>query len=241
MMQGGFKSGDLHVVTEDGEQCFMWKSNQLTYIAQDRQELPQILATKFGPFATKLDLSFNSMERFDNINHFTNLSELILDNNNFSDEQIVFKRNLRLKTLSLNKNKLKNLSKLVQKIQLSFPNLEYLSLIGNPLCPVSIQTIETGIECGVEGEGEGAVPAEEDDPKSGHHEKQPPDGSVEIKGSKNCRQNQRGKAVGLPKISIDELILEGSSKHQASQNSSQNSIGLFDEINHRKYRLVEKT
>lgn len=96
---------DLHVVTENGEQCFMWRSNQLTYIAQDRQELPQILAVKFGALATKLDLSYNSMINFDNINLFTNLSELILDNNNFEDNHLEFRQNLRLKTLSLNKNK----------------------------------------------------------------------------------------------------------------------------------------
>lgn len=99
---------NLHVITENGEQCFVWRSNQLTYISQDRKELPAILATKFGPLATKLDLSFNSLTSFNNINLFTNLSELILDNNCLSDEQIDFKQNLRLKTLSLNKNKVSN-------------------------------------------------------------------------------------------------------------------------------------
>lgn len=97
--------GDIHVVTENGEQCFMWRSKQLTYIAQDRQELPQILATKFGHLATKLDLSYNTLTSFRNINLFTNLSELILDNNSLVDEQLDFRQNLRLKTLSLNKNK----------------------------------------------------------------------------------------------------------------------------------------
>lgn len=97
----------MHVITENGEQCFMWRSNQLTYIAQDRQELPQVLATKFGPLATKLDLSYNTLTSFKNINMFTNLSELILDNNYLEDEQLDFKQNLRLKTLSLNKNKVR--------------------------------------------------------------------------------------------------------------------------------------
>lgn len=96
---------NMHVITENGEQCFMWRSNQLTYIAQDRQELPQVLATKFGPLATKLDLSYNTLTSFKNINMFTNLSELILDNNYLEDAQLDFKQNLRLKTLSLNKNK----------------------------------------------------------------------------------------------------------------------------------------
>lgn len=99
---------DLHVITENGEQCFMWRSNQLTYISQDRHELPAVLAHKFGSLATKLDLSFNSLTSFNNINLFTNLVELILDNNCLVDEQLEFKQNLRLKTLSLNKNKVKN-------------------------------------------------------------------------------------------------------------------------------------
>lgn len=100
---------DLYVVTENGEQCFMWRSNQLTYIAQDRQELPTVLANKFGHLATKLDLSYNSLTSFKNINSFTNLNELILDNNCLQDDQLDFKQNLRLKTLSVNKNKVTKL------------------------------------------------------------------------------------------------------------------------------------
>lgn len=131
-------SENLYVVTENGEQCFMWRSNQLTYLAQDRQELPLVLAQKFGHLATKLDLSYNSLTSFKNINLFTNLNELVLDNNCLEDEQLEFKQNLRLKTLSLNKNRLLDLCKLIKTIKFSFPNLEFLSLIGNPLCPSSI-------------------------------------------------------------------------------------------------------
>lgn len=99
----------LHVITENGEQCFMWRANQLTYIAQDRQELPLILATKFGSLATKLDLSYNTLTSCKNISLFNNLSELILDNNQIEDQQLdEFKLNLRLKILSLNKNKVGN-------------------------------------------------------------------------------------------------------------------------------------
>lgn len=126
---------NLYVITENGEQCFLWRSNQLTYIAQERQEIPTILAAKFGHLATRLDLSYNSLTSFKNINSFTNLNELILDNNLLGDDQLDFVPNLRLKTLSLNKNKLTNLYKLVNSIKVCMPNLEYLSLIGNPLCP----------------------------------------------------------------------------------------------------------
>jgi len=113
MIQNNSDSTDLHVVTENGEQCFMWRSNQLTYIAQDRRELPLVLANKFGALATKLDLSYNTLNSYKNINHFTNLSELILDNNCFEDNQLDFRQNLRLKTLSLNKNKVSKLFTLI--------------------------------------------------------------------------------------------------------------------------------
>lgn len=129
------KADDLYVVTENGEQCFLWRANQLTYIAQDRHELPLILANRFGRLATKLDLSYNSLTSFKNINLFSNLNELILDNNNLKDEHLDFRLNLRLKTLSLNKNKLVDLFRLISNIKVCYPNLEFLSLIGNPLCP----------------------------------------------------------------------------------------------------------
>lgn len=98
---------ELHLTTKDGEQCFMWRSNQLTYIAPNRKEFPLVLAQKFGHLATKLDLSYNNLISFRNINLFTNLNELILDNNCLEDDELqkLFRQNLRLKTLSLNKNK----------------------------------------------------------------------------------------------------------------------------------------
>lgn len=100
----------LHVITENGEQCFVWRHNQLTYIAQDKQELPLVFGLKFGNLATKLDLSFNSLTSFGNINLFTNLNELILDNNCLEDDRLDFKQNLRLKILSLNKNKVSTIN-----------------------------------------------------------------------------------------------------------------------------------
>lgn len=100
---------ELHVITDNGEQCFMWRSRELTYIGQDRQELPQVLANTFGQLATRLDLSYNSLRRFNNIGSFNQLSELILDNNEFQDDDLEFRQNLCLKTLSINKNKVSTL------------------------------------------------------------------------------------------------------------------------------------
>lgn len=137
---------DLHIVTENGEQSIMWRSNQLTYIGQDRHELPGILASKFGHLATRLDLSYNCLRSFKHINAFTNLNELILDNNELEDEQLDFRLNLRLKTLSLNKNKLTDLFKLVNAIKVCYPNIEFLSLIGNPLCPGPIASCYQSLE-----------------------------------------------------------------------------------------------
>lgn len=98
-------SDNLHLITENEEQCILWKNNQLTYIAQNRGEIPAILATKFGHLAQKLDLSYNTLTSFRYIDSFVHLNELILDNNLLDDDNIYFKPNLYLKTLSINKNK----------------------------------------------------------------------------------------------------------------------------------------
>lgn len=95
----------LNIVTKDGLQGLTWQNGQLTYIGQDRSRLPPVLAERFGPRATRLDLSYNSLSSLQGLNLFTNLRELVLDNNLLSDSQINFQQNLRLKTLSLNKNK----------------------------------------------------------------------------------------------------------------------------------------
>lgn len=91
----------------------------------------------------QLDLSYNKLKSLSGIAYFRTLENLILDNNQLEmigggrDEfsrpnQIV---NSTLKLLSLNNNKISNLDQLLANLAISFPNLTYLSLLGNPCCP----------------------------------------------------------------------------------------------------------
>ena len=67
--------------------------------------------------------------------HFTDLEELILDDNNLSDGNLSFPRLPKLHSLMINKNELKNVFYLVEHLRYSFPELTHLSLLGNDACP----------------------------------------------------------------------------------------------------------
>lgn len=87
------------------------------------------------------DLSDNALER---VNHkrlepFTNLKTLILDNNRI--EALVHDESDQLpqylETIWLNKNSISDLEALLDVLS-QMPALRYLSLIGNPCCPLSV-------------------------------------------------------------------------------------------------------
>lgn len=54
-------------------------------------------------------------------------------NDEFSTPNPIVNSHLRL--LSMNNNRIQNLDQLLQHLSVSFPNLAYLSLLGNPCCP----------------------------------------------------------------------------------------------------------
>ncbi|CAG2175211.1 unnamed protein product [Oppiella nova] len=112
----------------------VWNNNELSYIGQDVRQIPAIIAKIYSPNAVKLDLSFNIIDTLDGIEKFTSLEELILDNNLLNDS-IQFSFNPLLHTLSLNKNKLADLNKLLDHLSKMCPNLRFLSLLGNSACP----------------------------------------------------------------------------------------------------------
>lgn len=118
----------------DSNDSFVWENCCLTYIGQECHKIPLFLGDSFGPKARRLDLSCNSLQSLSGLDRFTTIEELILDNNEL-DDNVDFPCNLRLNTLSINKNKFQNLDKLVTKLSIAYPNLRYLSLLGNPACP----------------------------------------------------------------------------------------------------------
>ncbi|XP_021946670.1 leucine-rich melanocyte differentiation-associated protein isoform X2 [Folsomia candida] len=98
-------------------------------------DLTEFNVRRFGPDVRRVDVSFNTITRLGGFECCAdNLEELILDNNQLDGLELicVFPK---LHTLSLNKNKISNLKKLLHYLKTSTPSLRYLSLLGNPTCP----------------------------------------------------------------------------------------------------------
>lgn len=114
---------------------------ELSYIGQDCHEIPAILGKIYGHQTRRLDLSFNSIRLLDGLQMFPVLEELILDNNQLSD-LVHFIALPYLHTLSLNKNHFVDLDELLKQLVKCYPNLIYLSLLGNPACPDQLSSLE---------------------------------------------------------------------------------------------------
>lgn len=125
---------DLILQTKDGSQCLTWSHRQLTYMSSESKEIPLVLAKVYGRRAERIDLSFCSLTSLKGLEQFTCLTEIILDNNRLTDD-VSFPGTQNLSTLSLNKNLLKRLDSLLNKLSSSFPKLQFLSLLGNECCP----------------------------------------------------------------------------------------------------------
>lgn len=132
--------------------CIDWNNvifnetnKKLIITNENLTEIPQAVINLYSDRVLYLDVSFNTIRKFNWIQFFPNLQTLILDNNNISDDILVdnlknSKSHRNLITLSLNNNKLKNLI-LIKLLADIFPNLEYLSLHKNPLCPDGLTTL----------------------------------------------------------------------------------------------------
>ncbi|KAK8728285.1 hypothetical protein OTU49_009213 [Cherax quadricarinatus] len=114
---------------------------ELCFVGQDCQRIPSILGATYGLQTKRLDLSYNSIRSLDGLNKFPFLEELILDNN-YLDDSVIIPCLHTLNTLSLNKNKITNLEKLVEQIREHLPNLRYLSLLGNEACPDQLSSAD---------------------------------------------------------------------------------------------------
>jgi hypothetical protein len=68
------------------------------------------------------------------LQQFPYLEELICDNNMLNDET-TYPRLESLKIFSCNKNRIESIQNFVKSVCDAFPNLTYLSLMGNQACP----------------------------------------------------------------------------------------------------------
>uniref|UniRef100_A0A665X2Y4 Leucine rich melanocyte differentiation associated n=1 Tax=Echeneis naucrates TaxID=173247 RepID=A0A665X2Y4_ECHNA len=109
----------------------------LSYIGHDCRDIPDFLGDKYGHFARRLDLSFNQLRSLAGLKMFTELEELVVDNNLLGND-LQLPKLPNLHTLTLNKNQISfqtNHSALLEHLADVTPSLEYLSLLGNEACP----------------------------------------------------------------------------------------------------------
>lgn len=107
---------------------------QISYIGHDCKEIPDFVGENYGHFAKRLDLSFNQLRSLTGLKMFTELEELIVDNNLLGND-LQLPRLPSLHTLTLNKNQLTDIEALLEHLADVTPSLEYLSLLGNEACP----------------------------------------------------------------------------------------------------------
>lgn len=67
--------------------------------------------------------------------HFKKLEELVLDNNELTDETFNLPYLPNLHTLTFNKNHIEDTDTLLSMLTRNCPHLQYLSLLGNRACP----------------------------------------------------------------------------------------------------------
>jgi len=117
-----------------GEVIVNLVGDQLSLVAQDLTSLPLHIAQKYGKTVTRLDLSFNAIEKLEHLGHFAHLQSLVADNNRISSDQN-FPKLDGLKTLSVNNNNITDLKEFIASIRDKFPNITFLSMLKNPACP----------------------------------------------------------------------------------------------------------
>ncbi|XP_077290467.1 leucine-rich melanocyte differentiation-associated protein-like isoform X2 [Arctopsyche grandis] len=121
---------------------FIVVDKTLSYSGQDCKKIPPSLNKMFGDKIECLDLSYNCLVSLNGLNGFPALQDLILDNNRLTEiRPLPYMRNLA--TLSLNNNLITNLDATLMRIAEQLPNLTYLSLLGNPVCPDQLSDTKT--------------------------------------------------------------------------------------------------
>jgi len=122
--------GDTNIMEEQG---ISLEGDHLSLVGLDLISVPPHMGEKYGDKVRQLDLSYNSLEKLDNLERFVHLHSLVLDNNNLGSEE-TFPKIEGLKTLSLNNNKITDLKRFLEVAKEKYPNVTYLSMLKNPAC-----------------------------------------------------------------------------------------------------------
>ncbi|BFF92650.1 leucine-rich melanocyte differentiation-associated protein [Drosophila madeirensis] len=114
---------------------------QLILVQQNLRSLPQELVKQHAEHVELLDLSHNCLRDLSWLGEFEQLRHLVLDNNRLHEAQLrTLTQSLpQLEVLMLNKNEFSDLPSTMRLIRRLFPNLQYLSLHGNPICPDGLE------------------------------------------------------------------------------------------------------
>lgn len=104
-------------------------------------EIPEFLGERYGRFARRLDVSFNQLRSLAGLTAFTELEELVADNNQLGND-LRLPRMPSLHTLTLNKNLLTDIEGLLEHLSEETPALQYLSLLGNEACPTQLVSLD---------------------------------------------------------------------------------------------------
>ncbi|XP_050981686.1 leucine-rich melanocyte differentiation-associated protein isoform X2 [Labeo rohita] len=115
--------------------------HDVSCIGHDWEDIPDFLGEKYGEVARRLDLSFNQLRSLTALKAFSQLEELIVDNNLLGND-LRLPRLPRLHTLTLNKNQFTDIEALLEHLAEVTPALEYLSLLGNEACPNQLVSMD---------------------------------------------------------------------------------------------------
>ncbi|EDV92805.1 GH18964 [Drosophila grimshawi] len=112
-------------------------SDKLILVQQNLRTMPTQIVQRYADSAEHLDLSHNCLKDLSWLAEFEQLRYLVLDSNRLHESQLrTVKTPLpQLEVLMLNKNEFRDLRTTIMLIRRHFPNLQYLSLHGNPICP----------------------------------------------------------------------------------------------------------
>uniref|UniRef100_A0A1I8N2H8 Leucine Rich repeat protein n=1 Tax=Musca domestica TaxID=7370 RepID=A0A1I8N2H8_MUSDO len=111
---------------------------ELNLSDRNLRELDTAIIATYGECIEHLDLSHNRITRLEWLYQMPNLRCLIMDDNRLRESHFEKLKKVplpKITTLTLNKNELSDLDTTAEMLQQIFPNLEYLSLHGNPMCP----------------------------------------------------------------------------------------------------------
>lgn len=121
------------IVDSSDEELVQETKDSVNLAGRNLEAIPRSIAAQ-AKDVKSLTLTNNQMKFFDQLSAFTSLETLVLDKNNLKTINGLPEIET-LKTLWLNNNQISNFQMLLFRVKQLFPNLEYLSVLRNPINP----------------------------------------------------------------------------------------------------------